>query len=518
VSTPAQSNGSKPRQRRWQINLADLIVLVLAVGVSAGIARQARDVWGNRLIPTGISPNGSAIGPWRGSPVPLERTAGVVFEVAAIFLTLNLARSIIALIPKGRDRETAGVAHRVWCIAWRSAAIVILIAFVADESAVLRINYGRQMEIGASQPGWGPIYSARQNLLSVCGALAIVGLGLGMGAGALFDDPRPAAHRPYWLFVPLVAVIAPLLAATTAYSIIVYILLVALEGVSNAMRYAPHKGPGLTARLLSSGWDASLALLACTALALVVAHDFDCASRRRPWATTLHGRFVRLVLLLVAVGAGIYVAIVSIPKIHPCFAQGFVEILRPELLWLTVSGFGLFALGMAAGTLVPCKATDKPAWLRRLSALFRYGLLLLVLLAAMKNLPGSSQLPPAVPASVGRLIDTIGRGQAWAWGLLPYSVVVVLKYCLEFDQLRWILTAVFVGIVFVELAITKATTCAAPFDAAFCTARSAMEVAWLTVALALVCLVALPILVVLGQAVMNAQLNLEDWLRIGWPR
>jgi hypothetical protein len=518
VSTHAASIGSDTRARRWQISLADLIVLVLAVGVSAGIARQGRDVWGDRLIPAGISPSGLATGPWQGSPVPLERTAGVVFEVGAIFLILNLARTLIALVRLGRGWEFAGINKFAWPIAWRVVAIVILMTFVADEAGVLRIDYGRQMEIGASRPGWGPIYSARQNLLSASGALAIIGLGLGMGAGALFYNPQPASHRPYWLFVPLVAAIAPLLAAETAYSLIIYILLVALEAVSNAMNYAPHKGPGLAARLLSSGWDASLALLACVALALVVAHDFDRARRRLSWATTQSGRFVRLVELLIALGAGIYVAAVSVPKIHPCFGQGFVEILKPEVIVLTVGGFALFAFGLACRTVVPRNVTENPAWLRWLAALFRSGLLLVFLLSAMKHLPASSQLPSAVPGLVGHVIDMVGRGQAWVWGLIPYPVLVVLNYCLAYEQLRWILAAVFAGIVVLELTITKATTRSAPFDAVFGSARQAIEVAWLTVALTLVCVVALPILVVLGQAVMNIQLNLEDWLKIGWPR
>ena len=270
---------------RWQISLADLIVLVLAVGVSAGIARQARDAWGNRQVPTGLSRSGSGTGPWRGSPVPLERTAGVVFEVAAIFLILNLARTLIGLVRAGRGWEITGVPRFVWSMAWRIAAIVILLAFVAEQASVLRIDYARQMEIGAARPGWGPIYGVRQNMLPVYGGLAIVGLGLGMGSGSLFDNPRPASHRPYWLFVPLVAVIAVLLASKTGFSLIAYLVLVALEAVSNAMQHAPHKGPGLAARFLSSGRDASLALLACVVLALVVAHDFDRARRRLPWAS-----------------------------------------------------------------------------------------------------------------------------------------------------------------------------------------------------------------------------------------
>ena len=516
--TPAEPNGSEERTVRWQISLADLIVLVLVVGVSAGIARQARDAWGNRQVPTGLSRSGSGTGPWRGSPVPLERTAGVVFEVAAIFLILNLARTLIGLVRAGRGWEITGVPRFVWSMAWRALAIVILLAFVAEQAGVLRIEYAQQLEIGASRPGWGPIYGVRQNLLPVYGALAIVGLGLGMGSGSLFDNPRPASHRPYWLFVPLVAVIAVLLASKTGFSLIAYLVLVALEAVSNAMQHAPHKGPGLAARFLSSGRDASLALLACVVLALVVAHDFDRARRRLPWAFARGGRFVRLFVLLIALGAGTYVATVSVPNIHPSFAQGFVEILTPEVLLLTVGGFGLLSLGMAARAIVAQQATEKPAWLRWFSAFFRYGLLVAVWLSAMKNLPLSSQLTPPLPTSIGQVIDAIGRGQAWLWGLFPYPILAVLNYCLESDQFQWILAAIFVGIVALELTIIKRTNLVAPFDAVCGSARSAFEVAWLTIALTLVCVVALPILVVLGQFVVNAQVSFEDWLKIGWPR
>jgi hypothetical protein len=64
----------------------------------------------------------------------------------------------------------------------------------------------------------------------------------------------------------------------------------------------------------------------------------------------------------------------------------------------------------------------------------------------------------------------------------------------------------------------KRTNLVAPFDAVCGSARSAIEVAWLTIALTLVCVVALPILLVLGQFVVNAQVNFEDWLKTGWPR
>jgi hypothetical protein len=70
--------------RRWQVSLLDRIAWVLAAGVAAGVGRAAKDVWGTRLV-------GAATNPL----VPLERTVGLVLEVAAVFLTLILIRSLI---------------------------------------------------------------------------------------------------------------------------------------------------------------------------------------------------------------------------------------------------------------------------------------------------------------------------------------------------------------------------------------------------------------------------------------
>jgi hypothetical protein len=150
--------------------------------------------------------------------------------------------------------------------------------------------------------------------------------------------------------------------------------------------------------------------------------------------------------------------------------------------------------------------------------LYRCGLLLLFGLTAMKNLPASSDVDRVAPAIVGRVIDAVGHGQAWAWGLFPYPILVALNYCLDSYQLPWVLAAIFVSVVILELTIRKTTMPPTPFDAVFGSTRSAAQVAWLTVALTIVCVAAMPILVVSGQFVVHVQLNLEDWLKIGWPR
>jgi hypothetical protein len=496
---------------RWQISLADLIVLVLAVGVSAGFARAAREAVGYRVLAGRSSPGGAAT-PATSWPVPLERTAGLVFEVTAVFLFVVLVRTIMGLIRTARQRDGVRTAAFVWSIAWRVAAAAFLWGFVADQSSVLRIDFASESQLTAARPGWGANYRLRQGLLPVCGALAMVGLALGMGAGAIFDESLPRRWRPSWLFVPLAGLIAVLLVVESDYSLIAYLHVIAVEAVSIAMPHASRPGPDLTARLLGGGLDAVVAVMCCTALGLVVAHDFERARRAEPWATTRAGRALRLFLLLATLGAGTYLTTVTIPRIQPALSEGLSQVLNPGVVFWMLAGFGLFGMGLATRALVPRSSSREPAWLIWLSRLLRYGFMALLLVSALKHLPAAAQLPPGTPPSVGRVVDVVGAAQARAWGLLPYPVVVVLIYCLEPDQLRWLITVVFVVPLVVEQVVRRASAAEAPFDAAFGTARSVMQVSWLTVALVVLCVAALPTLTVAGLSGLHIRLNVMDWM------
>ena len=192
--------------------------------------------------------------------------------------------------------------------------------------------------------------------------------------------------------------------------------------------------------------------------------------------------------------------------------------LSPGVLFRMLVAFGLFAMGLAARSLAPRPFSVKTGWLNWLSSVFRYGLMIVLLLAAMKALPASTQLPPEIPSNVGGVLDAVDQAQSWAWGLLPYPVVVALAYGLQPDQLRWILAVVFVSILVVELVVRRDIAEAAPFDAVLGrSAHSLMQFTWLTVALMAVCLVALPTLIVAGQAGLHIRLNVADWFAHGAP-
>src|SRR3954451_24700833 len=78
---------SSERKVHWQVSLADLIFLVLAAGLAAGVVRGARDVWGTSLTRWSASISG-----------PSARTAGVAVEIASVWLALILARGMLALV------------------------------------------------------------------------------------------------------------------------------------------------------------------------------------------------------------------------------------------------------------------------------------------------------------------------------------------------------------------------------------------------------------------------------------
>jgi hypothetical protein len=70
--------------------------------------------------------------------------------------------------------------------------------------------------------------------------------------------------------------------------------------------------------------------------------------------------------------------------------DGFVQVLTPEVILATAGGFGLFSLGLAARAVAPRRNLERPRWLILGAASFRCGFLLVLLLAALKGLPGSS--------------------------------------------------------------------------------------------------------------------------------
>jgi hypothetical protein len=505
MSTAVGPEGSPARSPRWQVSLGNLMILVLAAGVATGLARGAREVWGTRTVPPGS--NGG---------VPLERTVGVVLEMMAVLLILMLVRALLGLFRSGRSGAGSGIVF-LSSIAWRLAAIVVLLGFVGEERGILQIDFMTQTKLSAEHPHSPSHYSVRQGLLPICGLLAMLGLTLGMGAGEVLEGPSRRYHRPYWVFVPLATLAGLLFLAQPGWwSLIPQIHLIATEAMTNAMPHVLVRGPSLSLRLLRAGIDAGVALMVCLALALIVAHDFERARRAEPWATSRRQWLVRLLMLMATLVAGIYLAFVTFPANLPFLADCLYQVLEPPEVVMLLSGFGLFAAGLAARSVAGRLAQERPRWLVWLSALLRLGILGLLLLSALKYLPLASNIQGRIPAVLSRLLAWTDGVHGWLWSRLPDPVVIVLQGWLAPEPLLWSLTMLGLTMLIAELALTSSSQQPSPFNAVAESRVQAARFLWLSTGLTVVCLVGLTILLVGGQTLIHLQLRAEDLATKGW--
>ncbi len=505
----------RPRRGRWQASLSGLIVLVLVAAVATAVTRRARDVWGQRIV-TGASAAGTAAS--RPAPVPIERTAGLLLEIAAIFLIMILARSILGLVRRLPADPSIGGNVRAWAIVWRALAIGFAVWFIINESEVLRIDLPLEMKRARAVTDWGGRYRVAQNLFPVCAIMAMIGLLLGAGAGRFLDEPLPPRRRPATFFAILAGLAGVLIMAAPGFDwIIAYLVLISIEVMTNAMYHRLVLGPSLAARLLGAGIHAGIAWLACVALAVVLDRDFERARRVEPWARTTRACFLRLGLLTTAVVLGLHVALVTIPAISGYLAEGFQRNLGGTEVGMILCGVGLFAAGMAARTLFPRPDEEKPVWLARVSAGIRWMILGLGVLWFLVNATGSPTLDPDTPRAI-RWVYAVSDSITRMWGLLPDAFVAGLFSVFTVSNVLWIMLGLGVVLLLVELAIARSGSEVSPFD------RLAIEPAlvprflWLVIGLVVVCLAGLPILFVAGQSLLNLRFFGGDWWNGRWPR
>jgi hypothetical protein len=515
MNVAVEAEPLKTRSGRWQVSLAGLIVLVLAAGVAAGLARQARDTWGVRMGPTRSSPYGPVM---TASPVPIERTMGLLLEIAAVFMMMILAREILTIVRQqpGDGPSASGV--RAWRVGWRVAAVALLVWFVSCDSNVLRYDFAGETEMASRSPGWGPNYLLRQGLLPVCAMMAMLGLPLGMGAGAILGDSSRERPRPYWLFVPLAAVVGLLIVAQPSWwSIIPYLVLHAIEAVKSAMPHRLVGGAGLSKRLLGASTGAAAAVVICLSFALLLARDFDRARRCEAWTATRAGRVVRLLLLVTTAAAGIYLAGVTIPAIQPCLAEGLFQILGRGEVFLILSGLGVFSTALAARSLTHPAQRPLPRWPAVVLASVRYAALGLVVASVLAMFPSSAELSTSLPSVLMRPVDVVQKAIARMFNALPDPFVAALFQWLALEQLLWYLMMIGLAILIVELGIRRDQAAFSPFDALAESKRVLIPALWLATALVVLCLAALPTLIVAGQVLVHLRINLADWMTWGWP-
>jgi hypothetical protein len=499
-----------------QVSLGGLIVLVLAAGVAAGVGRSAREVWGTRA-PSSLTilsgPRGAT------TAVPVARTAGFVVEIAAVFLVVSLAFSFFGQLRGGQADEIASRPSRLWGAIWRIGATCYLLWFISEESLVLRFDLAQVAARSQMERGWDAQYRLKEQLVPVCGVFALLGIAIGMGGRFLFPLAPRAGYRPYWAFVILAGVAAVLVVSLPYWaSLITYLILVALEAVSLAMMHAATPGPGLSARLLRAGIDASVSAALCLALALVLARDFDRLRRGQPWHDSRFARGLRLVCILGAAAAGLYIATVTMPAIHRWLSRGFRDVIDRTDVVMILCCFGFLGAGMAARALAGPPAGEIPPWLRRLAASARVTLLAVILFAALNSLPDPLVLEAHAPPFFTWIVAFIKAALGMFWGRLPEAFSATILECLAVENLAWTTLLLALICFAIELIIRAKSPAAAPFDQLASSPQAAGRFIWLVVGFIVLCVAAMPTLLVAGQAVLHVHTHAADLAKYGWPR
>ena len=70
----------------------------------------------------------------------------------------------------------------------------------------------------------------------------------------------------------------------------------------------------------------------------------------------------------------------------------------------------------------------------------------------------------------------------------------------------------------IELIFRRKSPAASPFDQLTSSPQAARRFVWLVVGFIVLCLAAMPTLIVAGQVVLHVNLNAADLARFGWPR
>jgi hypothetical protein len=365
-----------------QFRLGDLVVVVVGAAFVLDVTRRSRGAWP---------------GVWPG----FEHAPGLVS------LTMAVALGLVVAI-RGVRRLRAGEVG-AWGLAWRLAALAWLAWSALEISSALQV---RPDDITTMIPR--DLAHVRLRLYPLMIALGLVGLVLAL---APIRPRARATARPRvgsWPSVTLAGLAG--LAFLTANGVIPYLVLLAVEFVSNAMRMAPLVArPWVIDRLNRVGLETLPGLLGCVATASWIDDDLRVAARDPSAARaprSMMGVVARVATVGLAVGGAAYAWLVSLPRLHPNLAEGWGMILDSAMAPMVALGFASLAAGFAArsaahlatGPPVAIEEAPRPfdPWPRRIFGWLACLVAMTAIAAAVESIRGGVDEVWFIPAPLYR--------------------------------------------------------------------------------------------------------------------
>jgi hypothetical protein len=305
-----------------------------------------------------------------------------------------------------------------------------------------------------------------------------------------------------WLSVLWAGLAGVLIVASEV--LIAYLVLMALEAVSNArtrIDWVQREYPGLRERIHDAGLMAIPALVCCLVLGLLISHELRRSAA--PAAATRRGTLMLVLVSAATAATAAWLLATGIPLLHTNLAEGLWLTIAPADAAVLVVGFGGLALGLAArgadrpGPQGPDEEVSRPRWSflsRRLTAAATL-VLLYVIINCVQMIGGYARWWLKPQAS------WFYASQSWLWDQLwvssmPWNgwLVLALTEAWVFWRLTW----------FWWKPLGTGPT---PIDAWLGDRAALVRFAARWVALTVLMVAALPVLFVVGLAVLDGVLR-----------
>jgi hypothetical protein len=449
---------SKPR---FQASLLGLAVLVLGAAVYFTLVRGAHGFW----LPRGVA-----------SKLPLldiDRVLALPLLALGTMLALVLLAEALRLL--GWRRPAEGRTGALFAIAWRVLAVLLLGSIALRLSAVVTNDAD-----ATSFSVLTPAEDWKAKLGSLTLGIAVVGLLMAATPKTERRRPRPPERRRWVAPSVLFAGLAGLLILTFYGLLVPYLVLLALEAVSNAMmrpalsfdrlleghRVAPifvdaSLWRPVEERLLTAGIEAGIGLILCLLTACWLGRDLRASLSEREASRSWSGVLYRGLTAAASWGMGGYLLLLTLPRLHPMLAEGFSNLLHPAWTMTIAASFLALAAGLTArgvaepeGTVERVERIAKSRWrsLLRLLELTAIVVLGMVILAVIFP---SWYAPIRLTDCLGKLSDAVTIATS---GAIYFDPSITPEALVVLGGTAWII------VLSVRLILAKRQSCEAPLD------------------------------------------------------
>jgi hypothetical protein len=373
-------------------------------------------------------------------------------------------------------RPAEGLAGAGFAVAWRVLAVLLLGSIALRLSAVVTSD----ADAASFSARLTPTEDWKAKLGSLTLGIAAIGLLLAATPGTERRRPRPPERRRWVVPSVLFAGLAGLLILTFYGLLVPYMVLLALEAVSNAMMRPAlsfdrllegHRAPPILVdaslwrpveeRLMTAGIEAGIGLMLCLLTACWLGRDLRATRVEREAPRSWSGVLYRGLTAAASWGMGGYLLFKTLPRLHPMLAEGFSNLLHPGWTLTIAASFLALAAGLTArgvaepeGTVERVERIAKSRWrsLLRLVELTAIVVLGMVILAVIFP---SWYAPILLTDCLGKLADAVTIASS---GAIYFDPSITPEALVVLGGTAWII------VLSVRLLLAKRQWCEAPLD------------------------------------------------------